>query len=122
MATGVACGSTNSLSGGASVMSGRGWCSQQLKAELLNLSSIYCFRIGRFSSVGSQGSMGLSDGGRDRLGHEQGISFGPTTPEFVHFERLETLDTVCGPFWVNWPTFGKFSGVIANARQASSDK
>ena len=121
-ATGVACGSTNNLRGGASVISGRGCCSQQLKAELLYLSSMYFFSIGRFSSVGSHGRTGSSVGGRDRFGHWQGLSLGPTTPELVHFGRLERLDTFACVLLLNCPILGNSSEISPNARQASSDK
>ena len=40
-----------------------------LKAEEENVSMMNCFRIGKFSSVGSQGKVGVSVGGRVLRGH-----------------------------------------------------
>ena len=87
-ATGVAVGSTNNLRGGASSIRGKGCLSHLLNAELWNLSNMYCLIMGRFSAVGAQGRTGSSVGGRDRLGHLQGMSCGSTTPVLPQLGRL----------------------------------
>ena len=69
-------------------MRGRICLSQQLKALALYLSSMYCLRYGRFSSVGSQGREGGVVGGRALVGQLQGVSPSLTTPELEHLGRL----------------------------------
>ena len=71
-------------------MSGKACLSQQLKALPLNLSIIHCLMRGRFSTVGAQGRIGWSVGGRVLLGQLQGVSPGVTTPELEHFGRTKT--------------------------------
>ena len=127
MATGVASSSIKIRSGGAESMSLRGWCSQQLKAELLYLSKIYCFKMWRFSSVGAQGNTGGDCGGGSLLGQEQGWScWSPVigTPEFEHLVGLaEVSDWMkCGEGWSQDPTSGKFGGSIPRSMQAFCDK
>ena len=46
---------------------------------------MYCFIIGKFSTVGSHGKVGGSEGGRDLVGQEHGWSVEDTTPLLVHF-------------------------------------
>ena len=60
-----------------------------LNEEEVYLSSKYCFRIGRFSSIGLHGSLGGSVGGRVLLGQEHGFSPGVTTPEFVQVGMVD---------------------------------
>ena len=79
-ATGTASSLRNSRSGGDLSIRGNGCCSQQLKAELENLSRMYFFKIGKFSSVGGQGKTTGDVGGSVRLGHVHGGSSGPGTP------------------------------------------
>ena len=77
--------SVKSLKGGESSINFRGCFSQQLKAELANLSSMYCLSLGKFSIVGAQGSRGGVVGGSSRLGHGQASgSPGVGTPELEH--------------------------------------
>ena len=134
IAVGVACSSTKRRNGGASDMVGRICCSQQLKAELLNLSRMY------YSTVGSQGMTGGSDGGGPRLGHLHGRWCGPRTPVFLHLGRPgagelalapETdagvsVVTAAAPGAVGLvshpPTEGKLLGMQPRALQASSDR
>ena len=69
IAVGFAAGFTNKRSGSLSDMSGKLWCSQTLNAEEENQSRINCLMIGKFSSVGSQGRVGVAVGGNVLLGH-----------------------------------------------------
>ena len=41
--------------------------------------------------MGAHGSTGVSVGGGVRVGQEQGLSSGPTTPVFVHLGKLGTV-------------------------------
>ena len=88
-------------------MRGSTWCSQVLNPELANLSRMYCFILGRFSTVGGQGSFGLFVGGNERFGHWQGMSFGPTTPVLIHLARPATPDMEAEVFVSHCPTVGK---------------
>ena len=72
IAVGLAAGSTYSRRGSLPLMRGRLCLSQTLNAEDENLSRMNCFKVGRFSSVGLQGMVGLSVGGNVLLGHLQG--------------------------------------------------
>ena len=81
-ATGVAFSATNIRKGGDLSMRAIGCVSQQLNAELLYLSNMYCFRMGKFSSVGAQGKFVGVVGGNVRRGHWHGASSGPATPVF----------------------------------------
>ena len=81
-ATGTASSLIKIRSGGDCSIKGSGCCSQRLNAELENLSRMYCFKIGRFSSVGGHGKAIGVVGGIVRLGHRHGESFGPGTPVF----------------------------------------
>ena len=56
--------------------------SHVLKVELRYLSSMYCFRVGRFASVGAHGRRGWSVGGKDRDGQLHDGSSGLQTPLF----------------------------------------
>ena len=47
---------------------------------------MYCLRMGKFYSVGAQGSFGGSEGGCVLVGHEHGAAFGVSTPELVHLD------------------------------------
>ena len=64
-------------------MRGNGCFSHTLNALLLNLSSMYCLRMGRFSTVGGQGKCGWVLGGKFLRGHEHGVSSEDTTPVLV---------------------------------------
>ena len=120
IATGVACGSTNSLRGGAVERSGKGWWLHVLNPELLNLLRMYSFKMGRFSSVGGHGSMGVSVGGGDLGGHLQGKSLGPTSPVFVHCFMACVGDSV--RTLLHCPTCGKLEGTQPRDMQASSER
>ena len=82
MATGTASSLRNKRKGGDLSIRGNGCFSQQLNAELENLSRMYCFKTGKFSSVGAQGNTTGAVGGSVRLGHVHGGSSGPGTPVF----------------------------------------
>ena len=81
-ATGTASSLIKMRNGGDFCIRGSGCFSQRLNAELENLSSMYCFKTGRFSSVGGHGKTIGVDGGIVRLGHGHGESSGPGTPVF----------------------------------------
>ena len=81
-ATGTASSLRNRRSGGDLSIKGNGCFSQQLNAELENLSRMYFFKTGKFSSVGGQGKITGVVGGSVRLGHVHGGSSGPGTPVF----------------------------------------
>ena len=56
-----------------------------LKAELLYLSKMNCFNLGRFSTVGSQGRTGLSVGaGSVLVTYSEGHGAQPTSLVLVH--------------------------------------
>ena len=74
IALGVAWSSTKRRSDGESRIRGSACCSQQLNALEAYLSKMYCFRMGRFSAVGEQGSTGGSVGGPVLIGQEHGVS------------------------------------------------
>ena len=93
----------------------------------LNLSNMYCSMMGRFSVVGAHGSTGVSVGGGVRVGQEQGLSSGPTTPVFVHLGQLGTVifaATFISPWslisipssWV-WVATGQLSFKFASGEQ-----
>ena len=93
---------------------------------------MYCFRWGRFSTVGLHGSTGVSVGGRARAGHWQGEPPGLTTPEFEHLGRPNVAQCaavtqsgtstaeaaavvgVCSPIW------GKLAGMVPRSMQVDS--
>ena len=79
----------NTRKGGESSINFNGCFSQQLKAELANLSNMNCLSFGRFSSVGAQGNTGGVVGGNSRLGQEHvSGSPGVGTPELEHLVGL----------------------------------
>ena len=94
-----------------------------LKAELANLSRIYCFNFGRFSSVAGQGRVTGVVGGSDLTGHEQGSSPGRTVPEFEHTGRpgeqvsSAVMDPTVG--LGKAPTWGKLAGTAPKLIQVS---
>ena len=105
-------------------MRGKGCFSQQLNDELLYLSKMYCFKTGRFSSVGAQGRCGGLVGGSFRGGHLHGSSLMPRTP---------VLEQACGMGLVTEhrsatsgvsqdPTAGKLAGTNPKSTQALSDR
>ena len=65
--------------------------------------------------VGAHGRTGGSAGGSCRIGHEQGLSSGPVTPEFVH---VEAANVDCTP---QLPTTGKSVGIRPKSIQASRE-
>ena len=118
IAIGLAWGSTYRQSGSLLFISGKTCLSHTLKAEQENLSRMNCFRIGRFSGVGSHGRGGVSVGGRVRSGHLQGWSDCVGTPLFVHVEREgvdpEAAANVDVEYGVGGqdPIVGKFVGKV----------
>ena len=107
IATGVASGFTKSLSGGLFSINGKGCLSQTLKAEAAYRLMIYCLRMGRLSTVGLQGSVGMSDGGSVRGGHEQTLSPGMMMPVLVHDGKHELWLAAAG-----FTSLASFAGVI----------
>ena len=66
-----------------------------------------CFRRGKFSIVGGQGSVGGGGGGSSLLGHEHWPSPRVGTPELEHCVGLMVL-TMAGVVLSHNPTCGKF--------------
>ena len=67
------------------MISGSFCLSQMLKADEANVSSKYCFSLGKFSWVGGQGRTGFPEGGSYLVGHEQVGSPGMMVPALEHF-------------------------------------
>ena len=105
-------------------MRGKGCFSQQLNAELLYLSRMYCFNTGRFSSVGAHGKCGWVVGGSVRFGHLHGASLMLGTPVL---EQASGMGLVTGHRWAKSggsqdPTAGKLAGTNPKSMQAVSDR
>ena len=107
-------------------MSGSGCFWQMLKAEELNLLKIYSFRMGRFSIVGGQGRIGVSVGGRLRLGHLHSSVPGRMTPVLVHFVGEDVVPTadienawLAGGVLGQDPISGKLWGTTCSFLQTS---
>ena len=62
-----------------------------MKEDAAYLSRMNCLILGRFSSVGAQGSVAGKEGGRVRLGQEQGLSSGSRTPLLLQGGRPTSL-------------------------------
>ena len=97
-------------------MSGRGWCSQVLKALAAYLSTMYWRNMGRFCSVGAQGRTGGEDGGSCLGGQEQCGSAGSDTPSLAHVPAAMVA------LLLQLPMDGKEAGTRPMSTQASLDK
>ena len=123
-ATGTASSLTNRRNGGDLSMRGNGCFSQQLNADPAYRSRMYCFSVGRFSSVGGHGRIIGEVGGSVLRGHWQGWSSGPGTPVLeqgwrrgVVTERISDLSGLSQE-----PTVGKFAGTKPRSIHALSDR
>ena len=109
-------------------MRGSGWGSQQLNALAWYLSNIYFLRIGRFSCVGAQGSMGSLVGGSCLAGQWHGLvpdlSPGLGTPLLEHCcggeVDIECTAAVSGTS--DDATSGKLAGTNPRSMQAVRDR
>ena len=125
---GFAAESTNKRSGSLSVMSGKLWCSHTLKAEEENQSRMNCLMTGKFSSVGSQGRVGVAAGGNVLLGHWQGWSAWVGTPVLVQGDRegvvplAAAMTELVGVLGGQEPIVGKLGGKVCNCSQQSLDR
>ena len=75
--------------------------------------------------MGAHGSTGACVGGAVRLGHVQGVSSGPATPELEHTGGEEMPATVWGVAWrlvSQDPMVGKLAGMVARSAQADLDR
>ena len=98
-------------------MSGNACLSQVLKADDLYRSMMYCLRMGRLVSVGSQGRRGACSGGRLLVGQVQVSVSESTTPLFLHVPVPDSA-----PTWEALPKQGKSGPTMARALRHASDK
>ena len=103
---------------------GSGCVSQQLKDELLYLSRMYFFRMGRFSSVGGHGKCAGVVGGNVRRGHWHSVSSGPAMPVLMQGSGmgLVTEDKLAVLVLSQDPTVGKLTGTSPRSTQADNDR
>ena len=94
-----------------------------LKAEELNLLRMYSLRMGRLLTVGGQGRLGFSVGGRLRTGHLHSSVPGMITPVLVHLVGEDGAPTAHTDEDVDIggqdPTRGKLCGTTCNLMQTS---
>ena len=109
--------------GGDLSISLRGCLSQQLKALLAYLVSIYSLMVGKFSGVGAQGMTGGSGGGSSLLGQVHGASLVVGTPELEHWVGLWLISQIMGELSsMQDPAIGKSTLTRPKSTQVSRDR
>ena len=98
----------------------KGCFSQQLNALLAYLSSMYCFRVGKFSTVGAQGITDGTGGGKSRRGQaHEALLVG--TPELEHLVGLMSHSIALSVSSCD-PTWGKFGLIRPRSVHAWNDR